>query len=343
MASLTTLPLEVQVRMLEFCLVSEAPIVYNCGYPLRYCDIGPENEIPGQDEICSNVLATCQFYHRHGLDILLKKNTFRIRQGLANPYVCHPFWRPSFASVLRHVTIRYRRCFTYETPLYIALDVLNAVEQAPSLQTLQIDLVATRQRAIYLQTAGPQRDPPDGAPDVTRWQCRRFRHRPSFATGQLKRIILTGLESTHGYLIAAQILATLLYKQGTIGIGINAPSDAFGNLAPRAELKGSRYVDGPEWFSSALEPIMRSFGKTGVNEWIKKIWMELGETEEYMYDDYRLAQEEPEDPAQAAWLDLLGISGDLLSGFDERRTKFCWANPVGHVGESCCFGDPLGW
>ena len=324
MASLMTLPLEIQLQIFEYCLVSESPISAN----YNFGEIKKENEDWNQGEICKGILSTCRSFHRHGLNILMKKKTLRLKQGVQRPTVPWIFRGTPFLWLLRHATICYDRNIGIETPLYFALNVVSAVDQAPNLQMLQIAKLVD----AFPRTFIPTYSLLDDTPDEARWQCRRLRHRPSFATGQLKRITLTGLESNHPYLIALQILATLLHEQGTIDIGINDPrSRAVEEILPE-DLRGTRYLY--RWKMEVLEPDMKHFGKSGIGDWIQMTWMELGESTEYMYDDYQTVPNEEEDFALATWLDLDGIS---LEGCSGTALHICKANPIRHYEDVRCW------
>ena len=69
------LPMELQLLMLQYFLVSPIPIL-NAGIPLdrqKYIAKGEQN---GQDHLCPNIIFTCKLYHAEGLPLLYGRNTF---------------------------------------------------------------------------------------------------------------------------------------------------------------------------------------------------------------------------------------------------------------------------
>ncbi|KAL8823339.1 MAG: hypothetical protein Q9191_005949 [Dirinaria sp. TL-2023a] len=234
MASLTTLPFELQLEILQYCVVATAPLL-NLGQKSEVTAEfqHPENDPRGQDELSLSILATCRVYHAEGWKMLWKHNTFvfsddalRPTRGSISQYL-RPI--PPYTA-LRHISFRVWGPKAQDALLSATgRDAIDIAECLPALESLQLDHIAPElgwykrdSQAAFVRALE----------DAIRFR-RRYCYRPSHATGQLKRIVVTGLKYLHLHLIGVMHLATLLHKtQGRLGLGVS--SDDY--------LDGARYI-----------------------------------------------------------------------------------------------------
>lgn len=140
------------------------------------------------------------------------------------------------------------------------LSAIELVDQAPALQTLIIDFLATNDdRGDWTRWRKTEWEL-----DSMRWFFRRHVHRPSSCAGQLKHIEFTGLEYDHHYIIATQDLSTLLHDRGTMVVGIG----------PFLSGVGERYLETRRFepIRAVEDPKLRIFSKTELKDWIILMW-----------------------------------------------------------------------
>ena len=142
--SLTTLPMEIQLRVLHDCLVTDAPLI-NFGLPRDTVQFLVEGERRGQEEICLSIIFTCRTYHAEGWKILLEGNAFTYAS--ATPVT--PFIGPALKDSTWYIKIRrlaFRHDWSRSTQgltLCISYIVIHA-RQLPLLETLDVDFVPLR-------------------------------------------------------------------------------------------------------------------------------------------------------------------------------------------------------
>lgn len=210
---ITDLPIEIQLQILEACVVMPAPIVdiLRSQTPEWY---EVEQGVTSLANLSVQIIFTCRLYFNEGMRLFITKNKF-LFTGAPVTFPVNAFKFDPFDQVTQVALLHFN-----ENTLGDAIETLetawDAAHHLRNLRTLEIDFTG----------------PPD-------WCCledrafqrlermsKRIHNNPS---PNLERISLAGLNLTPlaGYIIA--LLARLLYPAGMVGIG-------FG-------LKGRRYEE----------------------------------------------------------------------------------------------------
>lgn len=141
--SLPLFPVEVQLKILQYCVVSKDPIELTGPYDLGCAP--KESDFPGYH--CRAILRTCRLYWVEGLKLFYRSNqlileTLDYHPGPERRFLWAALYSPgTYASMLpylEHVVLKYRNLRCYGCRFAAASDVNAIVEQTPSLKTLEI-------------------------------------------------------------------------------------------------------------------------------------------------------------------------------------------------------------
>ena len=257
----TRLPLELQLRVLRFCLVTNKPILdFASSLFSTRRRTRSNRRLTSQNETLLAVLSTCRLYRAEGWRILLQNNPF--------VYTCdsesiHQLtWKSELQSKisgsLRNLTLRYTystdRCWELEPILYI----VKHIDEFPNLDILGLDLVqceSLKRRDIDIQKVYPLLQD-------CNWFCLGFRQDirdggPPRTGRCLSELTITGLNlgDDISYL-TIKIASTLLKPGGRIGLNWKLhKSDSLSEEKPRV-----RDVEGTIFQWIAME---------GVDSWVE--------------------------------------------------------------------------
>ena len=247
--TLTTLPLEIQLRILSHCTIIKKPL--NLGLPLAINGMGEaefsihepystnlETRADGQGDIDRKasqerlkqeigIIYTCRLYLHEGTRYLMRNNDFvytrsddewsRVR-GVSHLRTLREYQpKPSLLIQIRHLTLQQigflKRYWEVETVLFL----INSMEQLPALKVVGLDFL--------VQTGDPVPDPLKFVVlKEARWYCQGFRQYirdgPPMTGRSLDELTITGL--THddmGYL-AVRLASTLVRPEGFMGLQV---------------------------------------------------------------------------------------------------------------------------
>ena len=245
---LTSLPMELQLRIVRFCLVTDAAFIdFNIeqqGSNSVYKRTKDEHR--GQDKVALGILRTNRLYRAEGFRILWQANNFLYNvhrsaptKGLRSELRLGPH-----IAVLCHLTLRQTGVVTDESIVVgRVLPLIGlVVHRLPSLETLQSDFV----HASEVDFGRSNR----GAKDhwmfrSTMIQAReRFRnlraeivaaHTPESMVQHLQQVVLTGLFDNQMGWLAVILFSALVKRSGTIGVGMGHGGQRYADPGSRVE------------------------------------------------------------------------------------------------------------
>ena len=145
------LPLELQLRVLRFCLITNKPIIdFASSLFSTRRRTRSSRRLTSQNETLLAVLSTCRLYRAEGWRILLQNNPFVYTSdgGTIHQLTWTSALQTRLCSSLRNLTLRYNystdRCWELEPILYIT----KHIDNFPHLAILALDLIQidTRKR-----------------------------------------------------------------------------------------------------------------------------------------------------------------------------------------------------
>ena len=147
---LNLLPLEVQLQILRYCLISETPFLDFCfGYRFAASELA-YTALKGQDDVTLGILCTNRHFRAQGLRILWQQNTFLYTRSdeftLLNTDRLMNLSHTTFIrDLIIHQDCVWRPQMFYDRVMLDSiLFAVLATEQLPALRSLQLDLVYTK-------------------------------------------------------------------------------------------------------------------------------------------------------------------------------------------------------
>ena len=234
---LPRLPLEIQLLVLQQCLISKTPLL-DYGAKPGGVHLTVIDESRGQDNIGLGILGTCKFYHKEGLRLLYAHNQFSYTEifdtqkknwwsqlpltfeELKPKYLNYP--TQHFPN-LKQLILRAMGMTKHLGSWVTAMSCKHILAQCPYLQTLQLDIVdlpldsqwGTRQLNVMRSLVTDKRLWSQGVPKQ-RQEPRELRA----ANGGLRQIVFTGLEADFCCLLAVIQASRMLADGGKLGVGI---------------------------------------------------------------------------------------------------------------------------
>lgn len=146
--NLTSLPMELQLRVLRACVVADTPIIDMrvhralSGYASRV-----EKEHRGQEDIHFRILATCRVYHEEGWKMFWQQNTFTFLRfweagsyrSSGFPSIPEAFERLPRYTMLRHLSLRYGGEDLAGEGIMTIMNTVYLVQDLPAIETLNLD------------------------------------------------------------------------------------------------------------------------------------------------------------------------------------------------------------
>ena len=137
--TLRTLPMEIQLNILEACLVTSNPFIELI---TSSCFSQPYHELRGHKDIVLGILRTCRLYWVEGSKMFWQRNRFLF----SSPTLCPAFIdKLSFHSRLlpwiKHLTLRYAILDSLSDVLNAAVNAIDRVRQMPLLESVEVELV----------------------------------------------------------------------------------------------------------------------------------------------------------------------------------------------------------
>ena len=292
---LQRLPMELQLLMLQHCLVSPAPLL-NPSVPLSAQRYRVKGEGSGQDQINPRIIFTCKVFYKAGLPLIYDHNPFMYtdawtafaytllrcdmkgcqKSGIENssspsPNIDHPLSAPcswNLAFQTHATTINLRLPYPDDSKFLIECeDKLRIVDRFTNLRTLQFDLLN-----VYEGLELENWDHDERSMNRLQSTIQKTRgklqdsNRPA---GALKEIVLTGLlQDCRGLYVVKQYTRLLAPRGGRIGVGwvrISPAHYAFvqSNREPRNIVSGLPYS--PRKQIADLEKYNRERREGGMN------------------------------------------------------------------------------
>ena len=246
------LPMELQLRTLQYILISSAPIL-NAG--ARSQEVSVQDERNGRDQINPCMIFTCKLFYKEGLPLLYGYNTFmyseRRTMRMWHPFKCsHPGCKASAKpNSLRFASISGRppkyRCdrndalISHASNFHLRLpstgswwslryceSFLQFVSMFTSLKALQLDFIyqlevvhedaMERLRKFWMEKF----------PFWIKRLVEKFQD-PNQSTKALRQIVLTGLAENDLCLYIVKHFARLLAFDGRMGVGWGAKGNRY--------------------------------------------------------------------------------------------------------------------
>ena len=290
--SLGSLPPELQLRILQFSLTTDAPLM-NFGNPQLLIERPVKDERRGQDEVNLSILATCRLYHTEGWKIFWRQNTFTfVRSTSPLPSIPKLFQASQTYTMLEHLSFRHGEIRTKSEIVMSLLAMIDAAGYLPCLKTLNFDLVVCKKGKENIRSA--------------MLEARRYyqEHRGHVQNGtaipkrQLEEITFTGLDIDEIFLLALRLLSTLLKPEGYIYFTFSQP------LTPRYALASGSFY---EYQQAQEEPHFHGLQPAQIDELTKH----MHRLRSYPYvdkDHYERDLDEPIDEVYEEWLQLACIN-----------------------------------
>ena len=236
---LPRLPLEIQLLVLQECLISKTPLL-DFGAKPGGVHLTFINEPRGQDDICLGILGTCKFYHEEGLKLLYAHNQFsytdifdtqkswwsQLPLALEEPkpkYLNYPMQH--FLN-LKQLILRATGMTKHLGSWITIMSCKHILAQCPYLQTLQLDIVSppldSRHLNFWSSLVANERIWSQGVPKQHQ-EPRELRA----ANGGLRQIVFTGLGADFLCLLAVIQASRMLADGGKLGVGIGRKGRRF--------------------------------------------------------------------------------------------------------------------
>ena len=242
------LPMEIQLLLLQHCLVSPAPIL-NPSVPRSVQVSSVQSEEFAQDQINPRIIFTCRLFYKESLPLLYGHNVFMytdswtafsytlstcdvkgcLKHGIEtssspSPNIDHPpgapcNWNSAFQTHATNINLRLLSPDDSDF-LNECEDLLQIVDRFTNLRTLQLDFLDVCEGHEYDTWDHDERSM--NRLQSTIQKTMRKIHDPNRPNGALKEICLTGLPHNGLGLYVVKQYTRLLAPHGKIGVGWGA-------------------------------------------------------------------------------------------------------------------------
>ena len=230
---LTSLPMELQLRILRSCHVTDAPFIdFNLGQK------GPkagykrtQDEERSQDMVALEILWTNRLYRAEGLRILWQENSFlyNVHRSARTKGLRAELRQGPHMAILCHLTLRQTEVVADES---LVVDrvlplICLVVHRFTSLKTLQLDFVHASRAHVGRASRGPK-DPWMFQTTMKKaGECFRdlraeiqATRTPDLIVRRLQQVVLTGLCDDQMGWLTIILFSALVKRSGTIGVGM---------------------------------------------------------------------------------------------------------------------------
>ncbi|MCJ1226921.1 hypothetical protein MMC12_003576 [Toensbergia leucococca] len=223
--ALTSLPMELQLRILHYSLVSPLPIL-DAGFSDLERFYLTEGDERGQDRINPHILFTCKLYYVEGLVMLYTRNTFLYNPhdlGYVDPIPAHTSLTGiERLSMIENLCVR-RVYYRDEEPIHRVVDVMDWLAKFTNVQNFQVDFAIRSFKDVNSLSY------PLDSPLLTRLisdmtseaeRICNIRKQAMGGDGLLDTLLLTGLEANDPFLrfFVVRTMSRLLRLGGRFGI-----------------------------------------------------------------------------------------------------------------------------
>ncbi|KAG7005699.1 hypothetical protein G7Y79_00018g045060 [Physcia stellaris] len=217
---LPDLPTEIQLQILEACLVSDSGTVHVSQHNLFYGDPATPT-VKASNNVNLNILRTCRLFREEGLKVFFQRNHFIVSSALTKPEEIGDL-SLSFGHVppIKHLTLKYSTLYGNCKVVQAALDAFCIANRLPILEILKVQLDARERNSTECT---------EGSCNIFRNSLRSSRRayrnaiKPpeewgSAPKSQIRRIVIKKVGLPEVGLMTIQLLSALLMEGGWLGI-----------------------------------------------------------------------------------------------------------------------------
>lgn len=268
--------MEVQLRVLEKCVIAKDPIIDYGPQALPYwfqSGFHKKPEPRGQDELALNIIYTCRTYREEGWKLFWKRNTF----VSTNPQGYHFTYSPAVSGLIHHLSLRYLYVDKHEVVISSMFHALDLCGPFKNLKTLEIHLVSPSDEPCFavptyyhpihgrflkkIRNAYHRNQKTSSSVSTI---TSRSSHHPGNGThipldsqtsstkGMLKKILITGLPEDEVLfdILALRLLSSKLESRGQVGITVGIQNRHYSYHFRSMEFSVSTEKPEPIWIKA---------------------------------------------------------------------------------------------